>query len=760
MNRTFIPLYIFSLMLISPFAGAGLPSSDSQPPLSSMLPDMLVRVDLTKQTVILPRDVEILSMKPGEYVDIIIPTYRIQELSRITTDYTVLVEDVESYSNQFLGQYHTLAQIEQILADTAANYPAITQLTSIGTTYEGRSILCLEISDNPGTAEGEPGVLFMGLHHAREWPTVEICLNIISQLTSQYGSDPTITSLVNNRRVWIVPCSNPDGYYYCHDQGHDWRKNRQYFPETSSIGVDLNRNYGGSMDGEPFGEWGSVHQGAATHQPQSEVYCGPSGFSENETQAIRNMFLTHDISASISWHTYSELVLWPWGYSNTAHAPDNVYLKQIGQAIASRITQQDGSGTYTPEQASALYPTTGDTDDWVYGNAYYVQGTNTFSYTIEACQSFQPSASKLDQIVAENYDGAVYLLQEAENISHLIPRALPPAIDPLTNDPDGNYVVSWQEQNPAANVDVFQLDELSRLAMLNDDVESTNSLWTLKGFVVSTDEAHSGAQSYMGKNINNYASAMTSLYPLPVTTGMTLSFWCSYDTENHYDYGFVEVSRDGRKYDILDMYTGSSSGWVQKTYDLSAYAGSSLFIRFRYATDEQSLGDGFYVDDITPVPLFNQVTTVSDAITTHSYEVTGKADGTYYYQVKAHNAAHEWGDFSCLEKIVVGSGDDTQPPIVSIMTPAEKQLYLRNRVIPFFASVVIGSITVQADATDASGIERVEFYLDGALMGTSTQAPYTWLWNQTSFGKNTLKVVAVDTYENAASQEHVVWKFF
>ncbi len=740
--------------LLGSCAGAGFISE------GSLNPTLLVRVDLSVHPIVLPRDLEIASLIPGSHVDIFIPKNRLQELREKTPLYTILIDDVDLYSSQFIGQYHTLAQIEQILQHTADTYPALTQLTTLGTTYEGRNIYCLEISDNPGVDEDEPGVLFMGLHHAREWPTVEICLYIIDQLTSQYGSDPLLTSLIDSRRLWIIPVVNPDGYYYCHDQGYDWRKNRQYFPQFGTIGVDLNRNYDGSCNGQPLGAWGSVMNGAATHSPNRETYCGPTAFSEYETQAIKNMILTYDICASISWHTYSELVLWPWGYATNAQTPDTTYMRYVGQGIAARITKQSGSGTYTPQQSAALYPTTGDTDDWVYGYAHYVQGTNTFAYTIEACSQFQPPAGKLDQICAENFDGAVYLLQEAANISQLIPRPLPPVLHVSPEDPDGDYLISWDEQNPAAQVDVFQLDELSQFHMFVDDAESTETQWDIIGFTQSGDQAHSGVQSYKARNQNNYVSSMTSTYPLPVTSGMMLSFWTWYDIENQWDYAFVEVSRDGRKYDVLAAYTGKSSGWVQKQLDLSSYADDSVFIRFRYTTDDETVGSGFYVDDISPVPWFYQVITLSDGIEHTSWNIIGKANGTYYYRIRAHNSVRGWGDFSMLQKIIVGSGSDTQPPSIQILVPAEKKLYLRNLMLPFFVTLVVGSITVQIDAVDASGIDRVEFYLNSKLSWTDTEAPYTWLWEQKSFGKQILQVVAIDTYQNHASQESVVWKFF
>ena len=768
---------IFSILILTIFIttsllATGSENYTSEQPSNNMPPvdfeniplfnNVLARVDTTEGGVQLPRGIEIVGGMPGEWLDIILPNIRLSELSDAGMEYSVLISDVDSYSQSFAGQYHTLAQIEQILEDIANDYPDITSLYSIGTTYEGRDIWCLEISDNPGVDEGEPGVFYMGLHHAREWPTIEICLNIADQLTSQYGSDPDITDVVNNRRLWLVTCVNPDGYYYCYDQGHDWRKNRNYFPEFGTYGVDLNRNYAGSSNGDPWGAWGSLGPASVTHQPDDSLYCGPGPISELETQAIKNMFIDNDISASITWHTHGELVLWPWSFSQYITAPDDSYMSQVGVEIASRISNQQGGGTYTPKQGSFLYPTTGDLTDWAYGYCHYVLGKPVFVYTIEACNEFHPSQSYLDQIVEENFDGALYLLQEAENIKNTVEsRVIAPVIDDMTTDPDGNYIVSWQEQNPDADPDVYQLDELSDLTLRIDDAEDELGLWDIEGFTVSTSRYHSESHSYKSSHSDEIVDSMTSTYPLPVTEDTELGFWCWYNIEDDWDYAIVEISSDGLLYDVLDTFTGSSSGWVNKEYDLSEYEDESVFIRFRYTTDSNTLGEGFYVDDISPVPEFTTIETLSDTIIETSYEITGNVEGTYYYRVRGHNDAYEWGDFSTIEKIVVGGGSDTEPPELEIVSPSQNYLYLMNRrIIPFFTTVIIGDIDIIAEAIDPSGINRVEFYIDGQLMETISDASFQWKWTENAFLKHTIKVIAVDNYENVAEEEISVSKFF
>jgi hypothetical protein len=695
----------------------------------------LIRVDLSQGTVVLPKNVEIVGGNQGEWVDFIIPQARLHELSDLQLSYTVLIPDMDAYDREMMGSYHTFAQIETILETIASDYPSITSLYSIGTTYEGRDIWCLEISDNPGVDEGEPGVFFMGLHHAREWPSVEICLHIANNLTINYGSNATITDLVNNRRTWIVPCVNPDGYYYCHDLGHDWRKNRMPYP--GGIGVDLNRNYAGSSNGDPWGAWGSCFDGATTHDASGEVYCGPSPFSELETQAIRDLFINNDICASISWHTYAEELYWPWGYTS-AHTPDDSYISTVGTQIASRITRQYGSGTYTPQQAYSLYPTVGDNVDWEYGYSHYTLGRPTFAFTIEACSDFHPSATYLDQVCKENCDGAIYLLQQAETICDtVVPRVMPPVLDPVPNDSDGNYQVSWEEQNPSADPDYFQLDELSGLSTGTDDAESGSGLWTLNGFALSTTRSHSASTSFKSRYMNDDVSSMTTVYPIPITLGMTLSFWCWYNTESNYDYAYVEVSTDGRSYDVLDSFQGSSGNWVYKEYDLSNYTDESVFLRFRYSTDSGTLQEGFYVDDITPVTTVQTVDTLSSSITNHYYDVTGKTNGTYYYQVKGHNTVRGWCDFSTLGRVIVSLGEDTTPPVTTCTLTGD-----------LVGDVYVSDVTVTLTATDSSGVDYTKYKLDTGAW-TTYSAPFIVSTN----GNHTVSFYSVDIVGNTETQK-------
>ena len=141
--------------------------------------------------------------------------------------------------------YHNYAEMTAEIQQAEVDHPAIVDVRSIGTSYQGRDIWLAKVSDNVDTDEGEPEVFFDGLHHAREHITVEQTLAILRWLTDEYGSNETITKLVNSREVWIVFAVNPDGgeYDLTGSPYRAWRKNRQPNAGTTAVGTDLNRNY-------------------------------------------------------------------------------------------------------------------------------------------------------------------------------------------------------------------------------------------------------------------------------------------------------------------------------------------------------------------------------------------------------------------------------------------------------------------------------------------------------------------------------------
>jgi len=660
-----IPIIISLLLLTVTYATIAQPSlTDSINHDSSIMELSVYKISPPLEPTDIPNTIEIVGGSPGQYHHIIGSSQTVEQF--ISKGYIVEYQEDEtaSLTPSFAEEYHTLKETTDFLNSTSENYAEITNLFSIGQTYENREIYCIEISDNPGVDEDEPGVLFMGLHHAREWPTLEICLYIIKMLTEKYQSNDTITSLVDNRRIWIIPCVNPDGYYYSHDLNQDFRKNRHFLEEYNTYGIDLNRNYGGSTNGNPEGMWGSS---GMSHNPYAETYCGEMPFSEKETVAVKEFFLSQDICTSISWHTYSELVMWPWGYSLDQVTPDNDYISQVGFEIASRITKQTYSGSYTPTQSAGLYPTTGDTTDWMYGYSHYVLGKPHFPFTIEACASFHPTPNALPQIVEENFDGALYLLQEAENIDALQPRVLPPVITEIDTTIGQPVHIEWDVINPESYPENFEIREYDTLHIEVDDTNDIDRYWQSEGFIPATRYAYSCDTSYFPYPESNKISSLTSLHPVPVKRGMNLSFYTIYQIENNNDQASIEISTDGRNYQVLDTFTGFTTNWEKKEYSLEEYIGKSIYIQFRYSTDAGILENGFYIDDIYPVARYDSITSLGNSFSDSADVPPSSTMDSKFYQVRGYNEIFGWGDWSTLMPINESFffGNPPQAPVIT-----------------------------------------------------------------------------------------------
>lgn len=258
------------------------------------------------------------------------------------------------------------------------------------TTYEGRPIYHLKMSDQVSVNENEKEILFTALHHAREAASLSQMIYFMWHLLEQYGVDPEITYLLDNSAIYFVPMLNPDGYIYNETQqpngGGMWRKNRRNNGD-GSYGVDLNRNYG-----YQYGGLGTSSSGS------SDVYKGTGAFSEPETQAIKWLCEQHQFEYALNYHSHGNLLLFPFGFDNNQFTPDhNYYLK-----IADFMTWQNG---YTDQISSALYPAAGDSDDWMYGEQASKDKIFAFTPEIGAdAHGFWPASNEIIPICQESLE--------------------------------------------------------------------------------------------------------------------------------------------------------------------------------------------------------------------------------------------------------------------------------------------------------------------------------------------------------------------
>lgn len=308
--------------------------------------------------------------------------------------------------------YRTYVSMTNELKNLHAVYPKITRIISLGKTYEGRDIWAFKISDDAAKEDVlEPKILYIGCHHAREIMSVELPMYLINYLLKNYGKNRTINEYVNTEEIWFVPMLNPDGHVYV-EMGNDWRKNRRPIDKDNDgridgIGVDLNRNYGFK-----FGV-----DSATSDNPQSEVYHGPYPFSENETKFLSQFALQKKFKAIISYHSYSELILYPWGYTSSP-CPDDTKFRKYANDMASL-------NGYTPMQASSLYVAHGTEVDWFYNNV------SAFSFVFELDKSFSPPANQIPKTCAKNREASFYLLKHFKGGIHDV--GIWKIISPLNN---------------------------------------------------------------------------------------------------------------------------------------------------------------------------------------------------------------------------------------------------------------------------------------------------------------------------------------
>lgn len=307
--------------------------------------------------------------------------------------------------------YHNYAEMTAEIDTALADHPTLIRKQVIGKSYQGRDIIALKISDNPGIDEAEPEVLFTHQQHAREHLTVEMALYLVNEFTDAYATDAKIRSTVDSREIWIVPSMNPDGSEYDIETGsyRAWRKNRQPNSGSSYVGTDLNRNWAY--------KWGCC--GGSSGSTSSDTYRGPAPESAPEVKVVADFVRTRvvdgkqQITTGIDFHTYSELVLWPFGYTYDDTAPG---LTADDQAVFAKLGKEMASlNNYTAEQSSDLYITDGSIDDWLWGSQ------RIFGYTFEmyprsanGTSGFYPGDEVIARETARNKAAVLHLLDHAD----------------------------------------------------------------------------------------------------------------------------------------------------------------------------------------------------------------------------------------------------------------------------------------------------------------------------------------------------------
>ena len=245
--------------------------------------------------------------------------------------------------------------IRDELVATAARFPKIAKVVTIGRTQQGKPILAVKVTKNArNVRDGQrPATAYVGAQHAREWITVEMNRRLLHHVLDNYGTDTAITNAIDKTELWFVPVANPDGYDYTFTAGNRlWRKNLRDNDGDGQItgvdGVDLNRNYAH--------RWGYDNEGSSP-DPSSDTYRGPAPNSEPETRALDQLFRRIGFEFFINYHSAAELLLYGLGWQVSTPTPDD----QIYEAMVGDDARPAVPG-YDPDISAELYTTNGDTD--------------------------------------------------------------------------------------------------------------------------------------------------------------------------------------------------------------------------------------------------------------------------------------------------------------------------------------------------------------------------------------------------------------
>ena len=311
---------------------------------------------------------------------------------------------------------------DQMYAAAAAN-PSVAKVVKLGTTYGGRDILAVKLTQGaPGVADGSrPAVLFSATQHAREWISTEVDRRLMNWYIEQWkANDPAVKSLLQTTELWFVPVANPDGYQYTFDPDHRlWRKNLRDNDGngiiTTADGVDPNRNFPN--------HWGYDEEGSSSIT-SSETYRGPSAGSEPETKAMKGLLDRVPFRFQVNYHSNGQWLLYAEGWQiATPTADDPIYYAMSGNLDTPAIKD------FHPGLSSdVLYVTNGETTDYAHASRGTLAWTPELSEGCDGCGFVFPDDEALVQQEFQRN------LPFAQSVADLGPRPRRPQDGPGTED--------------------------------------------------------------------------------------------------------------------------------------------------------------------------------------------------------------------------------------------------------------------------------------------------------------------------------------
>jgi hypothetical protein len=595
----------------------------------------------------------------------------IEMLSRSGVPYQISVDDFESYYNSLpkmtnaeiemaleksaedfnvthniygtMGGYLTLAEVINKLDSMRIEYPnLISAKFSIGNTIENRPQWTVRVSNSPNAPTGRPEVWFHSLIHAREPISMMQNIYFMYWLFENYNVDPLATYILENRELYFTPVTNPDGYEYNRsispNGGGMWRKNRKLNSGTT-YGIDLNRNFG------TYTFWNSTNGGSST-DPSSDTYRGVSPFSEPETVNMMNFVNSRNFKGILSYHTYGNYLIRPWGYVD-APTPDEPVFQEFSQEMLI-----DNHFTMGRSNQTVAYGVRGVTDDWYYNDSGHAKAIAFTPEVGTGSDGFWPSQARIMPLVQStlrqnihfalaggpyvspnsivlNKDfyspgeqGSIKIkfrnkgLMNAANVRVELTTGPQmslqtgtfsyPSIASLTGDSiTVNFTLGTvipnnsaikvnlkfkQDNDKVVHVQDFYVPVGSGNVLVLDSAENGMGRWTVStGWNVTTSQSYSPNNSFADSPTGNYSNSTNRTMTLTAAQNVSsapvvfLSYWYKH-TIDEIDNAYVDISSDnGTTWRSKKFFSGTVSTWTRDVLDLSELAKASSTMKLRFS---------------------------------------------------------------------------------------------------------------------------------------------------------------------------------
>lgn len=608
----------------------------------------------------------------GEYMETWLSENEIEKLKKSGVPYEIVIDDFEKHYNEqhkmtsqeihdaiekskmdfnvthsiygTMGGFLTFNEVLMKLDSMRLEYPnLISTKFSIGNTVENRPMWTVRVSNSPNAPTGRPEIWFHSLIHAREPMSMEQNIYFIYWLLENYNIDPIATYILSNRELYFTPVFNPDGYEYNRstdpDGGGFWRKNRKYNGD-SIYGIDLNRNYG------IYAFWNSTNNGSST-DPTSDTYRGTSPFSEPETQNARDFVLSRNFKGILSYHTYGNYLIRPWGYVD-APSPDEKFFQSVSQEMALNNHYTMGRSNQT-----VAYGVRGVTDDWYYNDSAHnkviamtpevgsgsdgfwplqsrilplakLTVTQNIHFVLSCGDYVAPTSTLLDkELYQQGEQGSlkVYFknkgLLNSQNVKIELTSQSPlitipvssfsyPSVnadisDSLTfnftvaaNTPLNSAIkttlkIKQDDVNTVYIKDVYVPVGGGTIVLL-DSAENGITRWTASGgWAITTTQSYSPTRSFTDSPTGNYGNSTNRTLTLTTALNVTaspivmLSFWYKHNIDT-LDNAYVDVSNDnGTTWQSAKFYSKVQNTWTKDVIDISSLANGSATMKIRFS---------------------------------------------------------------------------------------------------------------------------------------------------------------------------------